>query len=103
MIYPMMIQIDFASIKNTGKKTKDLWLTLIINWLISPFTIAGLGWLFFKVLFADLVEPRSINEYIAGMILLGVAPCIAMAFVWGQLTKGVAKYTLILACNQVQP
>ncbi len=81
MIYPMMIQIDFSSIKDVGKKPKGLALTLVINWLIKPFTMAALGWLFFKVLFADLVDPQSANEYIAGMILLGVAPCTAMVFV----------------------
>jgi len=95
MIYPMMIQIDFSSIKDVGKKPKGLVLTLVINWLIKPFTMAALGWLFFKVLFADLVDPQSANEYIAGMILLGVAPCTAMVFVWSQLTKGDANYTLV--------
>ena len=95
MIYPMMIQIDFSSIKDVGKKPKGLALTLVINWLIKPFTMAALGWLFFKVLFADLVDPQSANEYIAGMILLGVAPCTAMVFVWSQLTKGDANYTLV--------
>lgn len=91
----MMIQIDFSSIKDVGKKPKGLALTLVINWLIKPFTMAALGWLFFKVLFADLVDPQSANEYIAGMILLGVAPCTAMVFVWSQLTKGDANYTLV--------
>lgn len=95
MIYPMMIQIDFSSIKDVGKKPKGLALTLVINWLIKPFTMAALGWLFFKVLFSDLVDPQSANEYIAGMILLGVAPCTAMVFVWSQLTKGDANYTLV--------
>lgn len=95
MIYPMMIQIDFSSIKDAGKKPKGLVLTLIINWLIKPFTMAFLGWLFFKVLFASWVDPQSANEYIAGMILLGVAPCTAMVFVWSQLTKGDPNYTLI--------
>jgi ACR3 family arsenite transporter len=95
MIYPMMLQIDFSSIKDVGKKPKGLLLTLVINWLIKPFTMAALGWLFFKVVFADLVDPQSANEYIAGMILLGVAPCTAMVFVWSQLTKGDANYTLV--------
>ena len=95
MIYPMMIQIDFASLKDVGKKPKGLLLTLTINWLIKPFTMAILGWLFFKVIFADWVDPQSAGEYIAGMILLGVAPCTAMVFVWSQLTKGDANYTLV--------
>ncbi len=95
MIYPMMIQIDFSSIKDVGKKPKGLLLTLVINWLIKPFTMAALGWLFFKVFFASFVDPQSANEYIAGMILLGVAPCTAMVFVWSQLTKGDANYTLV--------
>ncbi|MCC2605687.1 ACR3 family arsenite efflux transporter [Planctobacterium marinum] len=95
MIYPMMIQIDFASLKDIGKKPKGLVLTLVINWLIKPFSMALLGWLFFKGLFADWVDPQSASEYIAGMILLGVAPCTAMVFVWSQLTKGDANYTLV--------
>ena len=95
MVYPMMTQIDFSSIKNAGSKPKGLILTLIVNWLIKPFTMATLGWFFFKVLFVDLVDPVSANEYIAGMILLGVAPCTAMVFVWSQLTKGDPNYTLV--------
>ncbi len=95
MIYPMMVQIDFSAIKDVGKKPKGLALTLTINWLIKPFIMAALGWLFFKVFFASLVDPQSANEYIAGMILLGVAPCTAMVFVWSQLTKGDANYTLV--------
>ncbi|MGB5444933.1 MAG: ACR3 family arsenite efflux transporter [Psychromonas sp.] len=95
MIYPMMVQIDFSSIKDVGKKPKGLILTLVINWLIKPFTMAALGWLFFKVFFADWVDPQDANQYIAGMILLGVAPCTAMVFVWSQLTKGNANYTLV--------
>jgi len=95
MIYPMMVQVDFSSIKDIGKKPKGLALTLVINWLIKPFTMAALGWLFFRVFFAGLVDPQTANEYIAGMILLGVAPCTAMVFVWSQLTKGDANYTLV--------
>ncbi|AEE21919.1 arsenical-resistance protein [Glaciecola sp. 4H-3-7+YE-5] len=95
MIFPMMIQIDFSSIKDVGRKPKGLALTLVINWLVKPFTMAALGWLFFKGLFADWVDPQTANEYIAGMILLGVAPCTAMVFVWSQLTKGDANYTLV--------
>ena len=95
MIYPMMVQIDFSSIKDVGKNPQGLMLTLVINWLIKPFSMALLGWLFFEGLFADFVSPETAQEYIAGMILLGVAPCTAMVFVWSQLTKGDANYTLI--------
>lgn len=95
MIYPMMVQVDFSSLKNIGQRPKGIILTLIVNWLIKPFTMAALGWLFFKVLFVDWVDPQTAQEYIAGMILLGVAPCTAMVFVWSQLTKGDANYTLV--------
>lgn len=95
MIYPMMIQVDFSALKDVGKKPKGLLLTLVVNWLVKPFTMAFLGWLFFKIIFADWVDPQSASEYIAGMILLGVAPCTAMVFVWSQLTKGDANYTLV--------
>lgn len=95
MIYPMMVQVDFASIRDVGKRPKGLALTLVVNWLIKPFTMAGLGWLFFRVIFADFVDPETASEYIAGMILLGVAPCTAMVFVWSQLTRGDANYTLV--------
>lgn len=95
MIYPMMIQVDFSSIKDLTQKPKGLVLTLVVNWLIKPFSMALLGWLFFKVVFVSWVDPQSATEYIAGMILLGVAPCTAMVFVWSQLTKGDANYTLV--------
>lgn len=95
MIYPMMVNVDFASIKNVGKKPKGLCITLVVNWLIKPFTMAALGILFFEHLFLDLVEPQTAKEYIAGMILLGVAPCTAMVFVWSQLVRGDANYTLV--------
>ena len=95
MIYPMMVQIDFSAIKDVGKNPKGLFLTVFINWIIKPFTMAAFAWLFFKVFFADMVDPSSAQEYIAGMILLGVAPCTAMVFVWSQLTKGDANYTLV--------
>ena len=95
MIYPMMVQVDFSSVKEVTKKPKGIILTVFINWLIKPFTMALLGWLFFKIFFVNLVDPQTANEYIAGMILLGVAPCTAMVFVWSQLTKGDANYTLV--------
>ncbi|MBQ0731130.1 MAG: ACR3 family arsenite efflux transporter [Oleispira antarctica] len=95
MVYPMMIQVDFSALKDVGKKPKGLIMTVVINWLIKPFTMAALGWLFFEGLFADWVSPEDAQQYIAGMILLGVAPCTAMVFVWSQLTKGDANYTLV--------
>ncbi len=95
MIYPMMIQIDWSAVKDVGKKPRGLMLTLVVNWLIKPFTMAALGVLFFKYVFAPWVDPQTANEYIAGMILLGVAPCTAMVFVWSQLVKGDANYTLV--------
>lgn len=95
MIYPMMVNVDFASIKDVGKKPKGLCITLVVNWLIKPFTMAALGILFFEYLFAGLVDPADAKEYIAGMILLGVAPCTAMVFVWSQLVRGDANYTLV--------
>ena len=95
MIYPMMVNVDFASLRNVGKKPKGLCVTLVVNWLIKPFTMAVLGVLFFEYIFAGLVDPQSAKEYIAGMILLGVAPCTAMVFVWSQLVDGDANYTLV--------
>ena len=95
MIYPMMVQVDFSALKDVGKRPRGLILTLVVNWLIKPFTMAALGWLFFRVLFVEWVDPQSASEYIAGMILLGVAPCTAMVFVWSQLTKGDPNYTLV--------
>ena len=95
MIYPMMVQVDFGSLRDFRNKPKGLVITLVVNWLIKPFTMAALGWLFFRVLFVDLVDPETATEYIAGMILLGVAPCTAMVFVWSHLTKGDANYTLV--------
>lgn len=95
MIYPMMVNVDFASLKDVGKKPKGLCITLIVNWLIKPFTMAALAILFFEYLFAGLVDPQTAKEYIAGMILLGVAPCTAMVFVWSQLVRGDANYTLV--------
>jgi ACR3 family arsenite transporter len=95
MIYPMMIQIDFNSIKNIRKEPKGLILTLVVNWAVKPFTMALLAMLFFKYIFAGFVSAQEAKEYIAGMILLGVAPCTAMVFVWSQLTKGNPNYTLV--------
>lgn len=95
MIYPMMTQVDFSSLKNLGQRPRGLCITLVVNWLIKPFTMAALGISFFEHVFAGWVEPATAKEYIAGMILLGVAPCTAMVFVWSQLTRGDAGYTLV--------
>ena len=95
MIYPMMVNVDFASLKNVGRKPKGLCITLVVNWLIKPFTMAALGIVFFQYVFAGIVDPQTAREYIAGMILLGVAPCTAMVFVWSQLVRGDANYTLV--------
>ena len=95
MVYPMMIAIDFGSLKDVGRRPKGLVITLVINWLIKPFTMAALGVLFFNHVFAGLIDPVKAPEYIAGLILLGAAPCTAMVFVWSQLTKGDPNYTLV--------
>lgn len=95
MIYPVMVQVNFAAITQIAKEPKGLILTVVINWLVKPFTMALVGWLFFKGIFADFIEPETANEYLAGVILLGVAPCTAMVFIWSQLTKGDANYTLV--------
>jgi ACR3 family arsenite transporter len=95
MVLPMMVQIDWSAMKDVGKKPAGLFLTITVNWLIKPFTMAALGVLFFEYIFAGLVNPQEASEYIAGMILLGVAPCTAMVFVWSQLVKGDPNYTLV--------
>ena len=95
MIYPMMLQIDFSSIKNVGKRPKGLVLTLIANWLIKPFTMALFAWIFFTKIYAAFISPEQAGEYIAGAILLGAAPCTAMVFVWSYLTDGDPNYTLV--------
>ncbi len=95
MVYPMMIAIDLRSLKAVGQRPKGLVITLVINWLIKPFTMAALAVLFFNHIFAGLIDPERAPEYIAGLILLGAAPCTAMVFVWSQLTKGDPNYTLV--------
>jgi ACR3 family arsenite transporter len=95
MIYPMMLKVEPSCLKDVGKRPKGLALTLIINWLIKPFTMAGLGVLFFSNIFANLVPANDASQIIAGLILLGVAPCTAMVFVWSHLTEGDANYTLV--------
>ncbi|MGI6716282.1 MAG: ACR3 family arsenite efflux transporter [Eubacteriales bacterium] len=95
MIYPMMLKVDFQSIKNVGKNPKGLFVTWITNWLIKPFTMFGIAWLFFFVIFKSLIPAELAKDYLAGAILLGAAPCTAMVFVWSYLTKGNAAYTVV--------
>ena len=95
MIYPMMVQIDWSSVRQVGRQPAGLGLTLVVNWVIKPFTMAGLAVLFFEVVFADWIEPADAEQYIAGLIILGAAPCTAMVFVWSQMTKGDPNYTLV--------
>jgi ACR3 family arsenite transporter len=90
-----MIAVDLGSLKAVGQRPKGLVITLAINWLIKPFTMAALAVLFFNHVFAGLIDPERAPEYIAGLILLGAAPCTAMVFVWSQLTKGDPNYTLV--------
>ncbi|GGD17825.1 arsenical-resistance protein [Flavobacterium orientale] len=95
MIYPMMLQIDFSSLKKVTQKPKGIVLTVIINWLIKPFTMAFFAWLFFSNIYSAFISPELAGEYIAGAILLGAAPCTAMVFVWSYLTDGDPNYTLM--------
>ena len=95
MIYPMMLKVDFQSIRNVGKNPKGLFVTWITNWLIKPFTMFGIAWLFFFVIFKSLIPAELAQDYLAGAILLGAAPCTAMVFVWSYLTKGNAAYTVV--------
>lgn len=95
MIYPMMVQVNFTSIKAIADHPKGLALTIVTNWMIKPFSMAMLGWIFLTVVFAEWIEPTQQKEYLAGMILLGTAPCTAMVFIWSQLTEGDPNYTLV--------
>lgn len=95
MVYPMMVAVDLSSLKSVGQRPKGLIITVVVNWLIKPFTMAALGVLFFQYIFAGLIDGSKAPEYIAGLILLGAAPCTAMVFVWSQMTKGDANYTLV--------
>lgn len=102
MIYPMMLKIDFSAIMKVGDKPKGLVITLFVNWLVKPFSMALLGWLFFRHLFLPLIGQELANEYIAGVILLAAAPCTAMVFVWSYLTDGDPAYTLVqVAINDI--
>jgi ACR3 family arsenite transporter len=95
MVYPMMVSVDFGAIKGVARQPKGLLVTLVVNWLIKPFTMAFLAVLFFDHIFAPWIAPEDASQYIAGLILLGAAPCTAMVFVWSQLTRGDATYTLV--------
>ncbi|QHQ36048.1 ACR3 family arsenite efflux transporter [Algicella marina] len=95
MVYPMMVGVDFAAVAGVARQPKGLLVTLVVNWLIKPFTMAALAVLFFDHVFAPLIAPEDAAQYIAGLILLGAAPCTAMVFVWSQLTRGDATYTLV--------
>lgn len=102
MIYPMMVQIDFGALKKIGGNLKGLGLTITINWLIKPFTMAIFAWIFFKYLYSAWMSPAEADSYIAGAILLGAAPCTAMVFVWSYLSDGDANYTLVqVAANDL--
>ncbi len=95
MIYPMMLKVDFQSIRDVGKNPKGLFVTWVVNWLIKPFTMFGIAWVFFFVIFKAWIPEPLAREYLAGAVLLGAAPCTAMVFVWSHLTKGDAAYTVV--------
>jgi ACR3 family arsenite transporter len=95
MVYPMMMGVDLGSLKDVAREPRGLLITLTVNWLIKPFTMAFLAVLFFEVIFAEMIAPEDATQYIAGLILLGAAPCTAMVFVWSHLTRGDANYTLV--------
>lgn len=95
MIYPMMLKVDFASIKNVRKNPKGLYVTWVVNWLIKPFTMFAIAWFFFYVVFKALIPADLAKDYLAGAVLLGAAPCTAMVFVWSHLTRGNAAYTVV--------
>lgn len=95
MIYPMMLKMDFQSVRNVGKRPKGILITCVTNWLIKPFTMFGIAWFFFFVVFKTFIPTALADQYLAGAVLLGAAPCTAMVFVWSYLTKGDAAYTLV--------
>ena len=95
MIYPMMMKVDFRSVKNVGKNPKGLFVTWVVNWLIKPFSMYGIASLFFFLIFKTFITPELATEYLAGAVLLGAAPCTAMVFVWSTLTKGDPAYTIV--------
>ncbi|MDK2942675.1 MAG: arsenite transporter [Acetobacterium sp.] len=95
MIFPMMLKVDFNSVKNVGRRPKGILITGVTNWLIKPFTMFAIAWLFFFVVFKSLIPAELADQYLAGAVLLGAAPCTAMVFVWSHLTRGDAAYTLV--------
>jgi len=95
MIYPMMLKVDFGSVLNVGKNPKGLLVTLFVNWLVKPFSMAFLGWLFFRHIFAPWIGAETADQYVAGVIILAAAPCTAMVFVWSYLVEGEPAYTLV--------
>ncbi|WP_375174687.1 ACR3 family arsenite efflux transporter [Pseudooceanicola sp.] len=95
MVYPMMVNVDFGAVAGVARQPRGLLVTLTVNWLIKPFSMALLAVLFFEHIFAPWIDPQDATQYIAGLILLGAAPCTAMVFVWAQLTRGDATYTLV--------
>lgn len=95
MIYPMMMKVDFQSIQQVGKNPKGLLITWIVNWLIKPFTMYGIAYVFLFMIFKAWITPELATEYLAGAVLLGAAPCTAMVFVWSTLTKGNPAYTVV--------
>ena len=95
MVYPMMVAVDLKSLHRVAEQPKGLIITFVVNWLLKPFTMAALGVIFFRWLFADFIPAEDAESYIAGLILLGAAPCTAMVFVWSHLTSGDPNYTLV--------
>ena len=102
MIFPMMLKVDFASIRNVGRKPRGLFVTWGVNWLVKPFTMFAVAWFFFRIAFRAWIPDDLAGDYLAGAVLLGAAPCTAMVFVWSQLTKGDAAYTVVqVATNDI--
>src|SRR5512138_2294700 len=95
MVYPMMLKVDFGSVVNVGKNPKGLFVTLFVNWVVKPFSMAFFAWLFFRLVFSSFINPAEADQYIAGAIILAAAPCTAMVFVWSYLTDGDPGYTLV--------
>ena len=95
MITPMMMKVDFGSIRNVGRRPRGLFVTLFVNWLVKPFSMAAIAWLFFRYVFSPWIAPADADQYIAGCIILAAAPCTAMVFVWSYLTDGDPAYTLV--------
>ena len=95
MIFPMLLNVDFSCMRNVKNNLNGIYLTVFINWFVKPFTMAGVGYLFFKIIFADYITSNEADEFLAGVILLGIAPCTAMVFLWSRLVNGDANYTLV--------